>query len=242
MAGRTTGSSGWAAILGDYHSVTMDRVLAAPRRAFDRGDVLDIARRTFGVVAGDARDLGSERDQTFLLLDATGAPMAVMKVSNAAEDSVHARHGEPRGPPRDAGRSRAAARDPAAGPGSIPRHRRSDRPTGAPPCRRRRPPRPDVRRAAGSPSRRRPRAVGRARSSPGARRRLASGGHCAGSSIPPRSGRCCGTSSTPRAPVSCSGRSAMTGIAPRRPRARSLRRPSSCRSGRRSARRSSTAT
>ncbi len=64
----------------------MDRVLAAPRPAFDPGDVPDIARRTFGVVAGDARDLGSERDQTFLLLDATGAPMAVMKVSNAAED------------------------------------------------------------------------------------------------------------------------------------------------------------
>jgi 4-aminobutyrate aminotransferase-like enzyme/Ser/Thr protein kinase RdoA (MazF antagonist) len=64
----------------------MDRVLAAPRPAFDPDAVVDIARRTFEVTAAGARDLGSERDQTFMLLDASDTPLAVMKVSNAAED------------------------------------------------------------------------------------------------------------------------------------------------------------
>jgi 4-aminobutyrate aminotransferase-like enzyme/Ser/Thr protein kinase RdoA (MazF antagonist) len=64
----------------------MDRVLAAPRPAFDPDAVVDIARQTFDVTAARARDLGSERDQTFMLLDASDAPLAVMKVSNAAED------------------------------------------------------------------------------------------------------------------------------------------------------------
>ncbi|QYN33733.1 aminotransferase class III-fold pyridoxal phosphate-dependent enzyme [Pseudonocardia sp. DSM 110487] len=39
----------------------------------------------FGVAADDARDLGSERDQAFLVLSA-GRPVAVLKVSNPAED------------------------------------------------------------------------------------------------------------------------------------------------------------
>ena len=64
----------------------MDRVLAAARPAFDVGDVVAIAQRTFGIDASGARDLGSERDQAFLLLDGGGAPLAVLKVSNAAED------------------------------------------------------------------------------------------------------------------------------------------------------------
>ena len=64
----------------------MDRVLAVARPAFDAASVVDIARRTFGVEAAAARDLGSERDQTFLLLDADDAPLAVLKLSNAAED------------------------------------------------------------------------------------------------------------------------------------------------------------
>jgi 4-aminobutyrate aminotransferase-like enzyme/Ser/Thr protein kinase RdoA (MazF antagonist) len=64
----------------------MDPVLAAARPAFDAAGVVEIARQTFGVDAADARDLGSERDQTFLLLDPSGSPVAVMKVSNAAED------------------------------------------------------------------------------------------------------------------------------------------------------------
>ena len=64
----------------------MDPVLAATRPAFDAADVVDVARRTFDVGAHDAHDLGSERDQTFLLLAEDGRPVAVMKVSNAAED------------------------------------------------------------------------------------------------------------------------------------------------------------
>src|SRR3954467_2402625 len=64
----------------------MDRVLAAARPAFDTETVIDIARRTFGVEAAGARDLGSERDQAFLLLYRVDAPLAVLKVSNAAED------------------------------------------------------------------------------------------------------------------------------------------------------------
>jgi 4-aminobutyrate aminotransferase-like enzyme/Ser/Thr protein kinase RdoA (MazF antagonist) len=64
----------------------MDRVLSAPRPAFDPTDVIDIGRHTFDIAAAGARDLGSERDQTFLLLDADGSSLAVIKVSNAAED------------------------------------------------------------------------------------------------------------------------------------------------------------
>ena len=62
-----------------------DAVLAAAPPDFDAPAILDIARRTFDVHAAEARDLGSERDQTFLLLDASDAPMVVMKLSNAAE-------------------------------------------------------------------------------------------------------------------------------------------------------------
>jgi 4-aminobutyrate aminotransferase-like enzyme len=65
----------------------MDPVLAAARPTFDPRAVVAIARRTFGVEANDARDLGSERDQAFLLVGAEGARLAVMKVSNAAEDA-----------------------------------------------------------------------------------------------------------------------------------------------------------
>ena len=64
----------------------MDRVLAAARPAFDEAAAIDIARRTFDLDAGAAQDLGSERDQAFLLLDADEAPLAILKVSNAAED------------------------------------------------------------------------------------------------------------------------------------------------------------
>lgn len=64
----------------------MDRVLAAARPSFDAVSVVRIARSTFGVDAADARDVGSERDQTFMLLDRSGERVAVMKVSNVAED------------------------------------------------------------------------------------------------------------------------------------------------------------
>jgi 4-aminobutyrate aminotransferase-like enzyme/Ser/Thr protein kinase RdoA (MazF antagonist) len=64
----------------------MDPVLAAARPAFDAEGVAEIARQTFGVDAAGARDLGSERDQTFLLLGKRGSSLAIMKLSNAAED------------------------------------------------------------------------------------------------------------------------------------------------------------
>ena len=63
-----------------------DAVLAASPPDLDERAVLDIAARTFGVPAAAARDLGSERDRTFLLSDGGSAPLAVMKLSNAAED------------------------------------------------------------------------------------------------------------------------------------------------------------
>ncbi|HET8785653.1 MAG TPA: aminotransferase class III-fold pyridoxal phosphate-dependent enzyme [Candidatus Limnocylindrales bacterium] len=64
----------------------MDRVLAASRPAFDADHVVDIARRTFDIEAAVARDLGSERDQAFMLLDHDDRPLAILKLSNAAED------------------------------------------------------------------------------------------------------------------------------------------------------------
>ena len=64
----------------------MDRVLAAARPAFDADGAVDIARRTFEIDATGARDLGSERDQAFLLLDAADQPLAILKLSNGAED------------------------------------------------------------------------------------------------------------------------------------------------------------
>ena len=63
-----------------------DAVLATPRPAFQPAEAAAIAARTFGVAAVGARDLGSERDQTFLLLDAGGAGLAICKLSNTAED------------------------------------------------------------------------------------------------------------------------------------------------------------
>ena len=64
----------------------MDPVLAAARPALDAAGVIDVARRTFAIDADSALDLDSERDQTFLLIAASREPLAVMKVSNAAED------------------------------------------------------------------------------------------------------------------------------------------------------------
>jgi 4-aminobutyrate aminotransferase-like enzyme/aminoglycoside phosphotransferase (APT) family kinase protein len=47
--------------------------------------VIEIGGR-FGTTATAARDLGSERDRTFALVDDAGAWLAILKVSNAAED------------------------------------------------------------------------------------------------------------------------------------------------------------
>ena len=63
-----------------------DTVLRASPPAFTDDDAPDLGRRSFGVEAASAENLGSERDQTFLLRDAAGEPLAIMKVSNAAED------------------------------------------------------------------------------------------------------------------------------------------------------------
>lgn len=49
-------------------------------------EAVAIAGELFGVRAESARDLGSERDRSFLLAGADGAPVAVLKVSNASED------------------------------------------------------------------------------------------------------------------------------------------------------------
>ncbi|HEX3689765.1 MAG TPA: aminotransferase class III-fold pyridoxal phosphate-dependent enzyme, partial [Solirubrobacteraceae bacterium] len=64
----------------------MDTVLTASRPALSDGDAVEVARTCFAVTAATARDLGSERDRTFALDDAGGAPVAILKVSNASED------------------------------------------------------------------------------------------------------------------------------------------------------------
>jgi 4-aminobutyrate aminotransferase-like enzyme/Ser/Thr protein kinase RdoA (MazF antagonist) len=64
----------------------LDGVIATGPPAFDVEQAVGIALATYGVAAASAVDLGSERDQTFLLRDGAGAGLAVMKVSNPAED------------------------------------------------------------------------------------------------------------------------------------------------------------
>lgn len=66
--------------------MSIDAVLQAPPPRYSTQEACAIARVTHGLVAADARNLGSERDQTFLLLDEQGAGLAVVKVSNPAED------------------------------------------------------------------------------------------------------------------------------------------------------------
>ncbi len=70
---------------GTTTAVGFDAVLATPRPAFPPREAAAIAARTFGIAAADARDLGSERDQTFLLLDADGRGLGICKLSNTAE-------------------------------------------------------------------------------------------------------------------------------------------------------------
>ena len=64
----------------------IDSVLQAQPPSYTTAQACEIARATHGLDAADARNLGSERDQTFLLLDSSGAGLAVLKVSNPAED------------------------------------------------------------------------------------------------------------------------------------------------------------
>jgi 4-aminobutyrate aminotransferase-like enzyme/Ser/Thr protein kinase RdoA (MazF antagonist) len=63
---------------------SVDPVLLSPRPPCSPADACEIAAR-FGITATDARDLGSERDRTFLLLADDATPVGVLKVSNAAE-------------------------------------------------------------------------------------------------------------------------------------------------------------
>jgi 4-aminobutyrate aminotransferase-like enzyme/Ser/Thr protein kinase RdoA (MazF antagonist) len=64
----------------------VDTVLSASRPALSDADAVELARACFAVPAAAARDLGSERDRTFALDDGDGAPVAILKVSNASED------------------------------------------------------------------------------------------------------------------------------------------------------------
>ena len=62
-----------------------DEVLQVTPPRFTEDEAVGVAAETFGVEATASTNLGSERDQTFLLLrDET--PVAVMKLSNPAED------------------------------------------------------------------------------------------------------------------------------------------------------------
>ena len=95
-----------------------DEVLQVTPPSFSEAEAVTIGSETFGVDAASAENLGSERDQTFLLLGAEG-PRAVMKVSNPAEDTdmldmealvVHHTAGPtPRSPSRRRGSRRAPA-------------------------------------------------------------------------------------------------------------------------------------
>ena len=65
-------------------STGIDAVLHAQPPAFSPEQACEIGMAAFGVGATDAKSLGSERDQAFLLTGPSGS--AVLKVSNPAED------------------------------------------------------------------------------------------------------------------------------------------------------------
>ena len=67
------------------HPSVIDEVLQAQPPRFTEEEAARIGADTFGIAAAEARNLGSERDQTFMLLDAAGAGLSVLKVSNPAE-------------------------------------------------------------------------------------------------------------------------------------------------------------
>jgi 4-aminobutyrate aminotransferase-like enzyme/Ser/Thr protein kinase RdoA (MazF antagonist) len=69
-------------------SIELDPVLSAPTPDVDERTIIEIAARDFGVDAQAVRDLGSERDRTFLLLAGAERPIGVLKVSNAAESAA----------------------------------------------------------------------------------------------------------------------------------------------------------
>ena len=89
----------------DLAEPSFDAILASRLPAFSEAEAVAVARRTFGVDALTAANLGSERDQTFLLSGPAGERLAIMKISNAAEDPatldmealavLHARRADP---------------------------------------------------------------------------------------------------------------------------------------------------
>ena len=67
---------------------SIDAVLTTHPPRFDEVEAAAIGGDVFGVVADGAVNLGSERDQTFLLTSSR-APAAVLKVSNSAESTAN---------------------------------------------------------------------------------------------------------------------------------------------------------
>ena len=65
----------------------MAAVLATPQPTLSGHDACIAALSVFGVEAGFAEPLGSERDQVFLLLQVSGKPLFIMKVSNVLQEA-----------------------------------------------------------------------------------------------------------------------------------------------------------
>ena len=63
----------------------IDPALTGAKPRLDAARAVEVAATVFGVRASAARDLGSERDRAFLLLE-RDRPAAVLKVSNPSED------------------------------------------------------------------------------------------------------------------------------------------------------------
>lgn len=63
----------------------VDAVLTTVPPRLEPGDAIEVAGRHYDLEATEARSLGSERDQAFMLCGAE-TPVAVLKVSNAGED------------------------------------------------------------------------------------------------------------------------------------------------------------
>jgi 4-aminobutyrate aminotransferase-like enzyme/Ser/Thr protein kinase RdoA (MazF antagonist) len=66
----------------------VDPVLRALPPRFTESEAAAIGGSHFGVAAAGATSLGSERDQTFLLAGEEGAPVGILKMSNAAESTA----------------------------------------------------------------------------------------------------------------------------------------------------------
>ena len=65
----------------------IDAVLTGAKPRLTAADAVALGATVFGVAARGARDVGSERDRTFVLEQEGGAPVAVLKVSNPSEDA-----------------------------------------------------------------------------------------------------------------------------------------------------------